>query len=326
MFDPIHKQTLPYIPNKVGIISSPKGAAIQDIFNTIKRRFSLVELLVYPTMVQGKEASQQICQAIASANQDNQCSVIILARGGGSLEDLWCFNDEEVARSIFGSKIPVVTGIGHETDVTIADMIADVRAPTPTAAAEIVLPDKSEIQKTVSSLSKQITQSFSITLTNLRHALTKSHLKLEENHPRSKLQQHQQRLDFILERIKATPKTYADNLRLRLSDDQNSLSLVNPRFSINTMQLDLELKQNNLPSLMGNLLKAKEKRFSIVLAKLEGSSPLNALSRGYAYITDKDTGKNIRSIDSLKKGSTLTTRIKDGLFESSVTRIEKKKN
>ena len=133
-------------------------------------------------------------------------------------------------------------------------------------------------------------------------------------------------MDFILERIKATPKTYADNLRLRLSDDQNSLSLVNPRFSINTMQQDLELKQNNLPSLMGNLLKAKEKRFSIVLAKLEGSSPLKALSRGYAYITDKDTGKNIRSIDSLKKGSTLTTRIKDGLFESSVTRIEKKKN
>jgi len=326
LFDSVHKQSLPYIPNKIGVISSPKGAAIQDIFNTIKRRFNLVELLVYPTMVQGKEASYQICQAIASANQDNQCSVIILARGGGSLEDLWCFNDEEVARSIFNSKIPIVTGIGHETDVTIADMIADVRAPTPTAAAEIVLPDKLEIQKTLSSLSKQITQSFSIALTNLRHALTKSHLKLEENHPRRKLQQHQQRLDFILERIKATPKTYADNLRLRLNDDHNSLSLVNPNFSINTMQQDLRLKQNNLPSLMKNLLKAKENRFSIVLAKLESSSPLTALSRGYAYITDKDTGKNIRSIDSLKKGSILSTRIKDGLFESSVTRIKKIKD
>jgi len=135
LFDPVHKQTLPYIPNKVGIISSPKGAAIQDIFDTIKRRFSLVELLVYPTMVQGKEASQQICQAIASANQDNQCSVIILARGGGSLEDLWCFNDEEVARSIFGSKIPVVTGIGHEIDQSVADIVSHTFYKTPTACA-----------------------------------------------------------------------------------------------------------------------------------------------------------------------------------------------
>ena len=326
LFDPVHKKSLPYIPNKVGVISSPKGAAIQDIFNTIKRRFNLVELLVYPTMVQGKEASHQITQAIAAANQDNQCSVIILARGGGSLEDLWCFNDEEVARAIFNSKIPIVSGIGHETDVTIADMIADLRAPTPTAAAEMVLPDKSEIQKTLSNLSKQITKSFGIALTNLRHTLTKSDLKLEENHPRTKLQQHQQRLDFILEKIKTTPKTYADNLRLRLNDDHNSLSLNNPKFSIDTLHQDLELKQNNLLSFTTNLLRAKEQRFSIVLAKLEGSSPLNALSRGYAYITDKNSGEHVRSVSSLKKGSALTTRIKDGFFESSVTRIEKIKD
>jgi len=326
LFDPAHKKSLPYIPNKVGIISSPKGAAIQDIFNTIKRRFNLVELLVYPTMVQGSEAGYQICQAIESANQDNQCSVILLARGGGSLEDLWCFNEEEVVRAIFKSKIPIVTGIGHETDLTIADMVADLRAPTPTAAAEIVLPDKSEIQKTLSSVSNQMLKSFSIALTNLRHSLTKNHLKLEENHPRTKLQQHQQRLDFISEKIKSTPKTYADKLRLKLNEDQNRLSLNNPKFSIDTMHRDLQLKQRNLSSFTADLLRAKEQQFSITLAKLESSSPLNALSRGYAYITDKDTGKNIKSVNSLKRGSKLTSRIKDGFFESSVTRIEKAKD
>ncbi len=230
LFDPVHKLDIPYIPKKIGVISSPKGAAIQDVFNTIKRRFNLVELLVYPTTVQGSEASLQLCQAIESANQDNECSVIILTRGGGSLEDLWSFNEEEVARAVFNSKIPIVTGIGHETDVTIADMVADVRAPTPTAAAEMVLPEKSEIQKTFSTLSRQITQSLKLILHNLDHRLTKHHLKLEENHPRTKLQQHQQRLDFVLQKIKITPKTYAGNLQLTLRDTINALALNSSSF------------------------------------------------------------------------------------------------
>jgi len=326
LFDPIHKLDIPYIPKKIGVISSPKGAAIQDVFNTIKRRFNLVELLVYPTTVQGNEANLQICQAIESANQDNQCSVIILARGGGSLEDLWSFNEEEVARAVFNSKIPIVTGIGHETDVTIADMVADVRAPTPTAAAEMVLPEKSEIQKTFSTLSRQITQSFKLILNNLDHRLTKHHLKLEENHPRTKLQQHQQRLDFVLQKIKITPKTYVGNLQSTLRDTINALALNNPQFMVDSLHQDLKMKQNNLAASTHALFKTKQQRFALILAKLEGSSPLNALSRGYAYIAEKNTGSHIKSVDSIKKGTKLSTRLKDGYFESDVTRVDKIKD
>ena len=326
LFDPIHKLDIPYIPKKIGVISSPKGAAIQDVFNTIKRRFNLVELLVYPTTVQGSEASLQICQAIESANQDNECSVIILTRGGGSLEDLWSFNEEEVARAVFNSKIPIVTGIGHETDVTIADMVADVRAPTPTAAAEMVLPEKSEIQKMFSTLSRQIPQSLKLILHNLDHSLTKHHLKLEENHPRTKLQQHQQRLDFVLQKIKITPKTYAGNLQLTLRDTINALALNNPQFMVDSLHQDLKMKQNNLAASTRTLFKSKQQRFALILAKLEGSSPLNALSRGYAYIAEKNTGTHIKSVDSIKKGTKLSTRLKDGYFESDVTRVDKIKD
>ena len=147
LFDRANKLSLPRFPQKLGIISSSSGAAIQDIFNIIRRRFPSVDIFVYPTQVQGSQATKQICQAIETANDRNECELLILARGGGSLEDLWCFNEEDVARVIFQSRIPIISGIGHETNLTIADMVADHRAPTPSGAAEIAFPDSEEIRR-----------------------------------------------------------------------------------------------------------------------------------------------------------------------------------
>ena len=147
LFDDKHKKPLPYLPKNIGVITSPTGAALQDILKVLRHRFSAIPVFVYPTAVQGASAAAEICAALAKANQEKQCDVLILARGGGSLEDLWSFNEENVAHAIFNSEIPIITGIGHQTDFTIADFVADVRAPTPSAAAETVTPDRDMLQK-----------------------------------------------------------------------------------------------------------------------------------------------------------------------------------
>ena len=324
LFEPIHKQALPFIPAKIGIISSPKGAAIQDIFNTIKRRFNLVELLVYPTLVQGDEATKQICQAIDVANNRDECSVIILARGGGSLEDLWCFNEEEVARAIFESTIPIITGIGHETDTTIADMVSDLRAPTPTGAAEMILPEATELINTFTTLSRQITQAFSLMLKNLYNVLMQNQIKLEENHPKSKLQQHTQQLDAIQQKIRTIPSTYINTLHLSLNNKINTLAMQNPKFTIDTMHRDLKEVHHHLVLFTQQIFNKQHQQFSIAMAKLDGISPLQYLSRGYAYVTDDKTGQHVKSLKGIKKGSNLTTRLTDGSFKSKVTEIKKK--
>ena len=324
LFEPIHKQPLPFIPTKIGIISSPTGAAIQDIFNTIKRRFNLVELLVYPTLVQGQEASKQICQAIDVANNRDECSVIILARGGGSLEDLWCFNEEEVARAVFESNIPIITGIGHETDTTIADMVSDLRAPTPTGAAEMILPEAAELINTLTNRSRQITQAFSLILKNLDNVLMRNQVKLEENHPKTKLQQHAQQLDAIQQKIQAMPNTYINSLQSSLNNKINALAIQNPKFTIDSIHSDLKEVNHQLVLFTQQVFNRQQQQFSIAMAKLDGISPLQNLSRGYAYVTDDKTGQHVKSLNAIKKGSKLTTRMKDGSFKSKVTEIKKK--
>ena len=324
LFESIHKQPLPFIPTKIGIISSPTGAAIQDIFNTIKRRFNLVELLVYPTLVQGQEASKQICQAIDVANNRDECSVIILARGGGSLEDLWCFNEEEVARAVFESNIPIITGIGHETDTTIADMVSDLRAPTPTGAAEMILPEAAELINTLTNRSRQITQAFSLILKNLDNVLMRNQVKLEENHPKTKLQQHAQQLDAIQQKIQTMPNTYINSLQSSLNNKINALAIQNPKFTIDSIHRDLKEVNHQLVLFTQQVFNRQQQQFSIAMAKLDGISPLQNLSRGYAYVTDDKTGQHVKSLNAIKKGSKLTTRMKDGSFKSKVTEIKKK--
>jgi len=320
LFDEAHKKPLPKMPERIGLITSPKGAAVQDMLKTVKRRYPVVSVIVYPTLVQGNEATQKISSAIDIANVRDECDVIIIARGGGSLEDLWCFNEELVARSIFNSKIPIISGIGHETDFTIADLVADQRAATPTAAAEIALPTTSEITDHLNRFIFDISQLTERKLTDYRHQLKSASLRMQVSHPKSKLQFNMQKLDLINEKLWKLPMMQLRDLNDIFRASFSRLLASNPKINIETQRKNLEMKNMALSNAMIGLIESKRNHFSILTTQLEGVSPLHSLNRGYALVTNKD-GQNIKSVKKIKKGTSLETKLSDGSFISRVEKI-----
>lgn len=225
-FDEAHKKPLPGLPKKVGVITSPTGAAIRDILSVAKRRFPGIPVHIYPCSVQGEQATAQIVSAIEHANQDNTCDVIILSRGGGSLEDLWCFNEERVAKAIFDSELPIVSGVGHEIDFTIADFVADLRAPTPSAAAETVFPDHSEFQQRFEHKLQRLVLNFKKHLHSWQqHVL---HLRKALRHPKERLQDAQQQLDSLEKQLWQQWQHHFERKQLAFKALGQRLHLVSP--------------------------------------------------------------------------------------------------
>ena len=321
LFDEFHKKPLPKMPKTIGLVTSPKGAAVQDIIKTIKRRYSIVRVIVYPTLVQGNEATKKIASAIDIANQRDECDVIIIARGGGSLEDLWCFNEELVARSIFHSKIPIISGIGHETDFTITDLVADLRAATPTAAAEIALPTTSEIVDRLNRYIFDITQLIDYKVNHFRHQLKSASLRMQASHPQSKLQFNMQKLDLINEKMQKLPMMQVSDLKNIFKISFSKLLASNPKINIEAERQNLEMKNMALSNAIIGLIESKRNRFSVMTAQLEGASPLQSLSRGYALVTNED-GRNIKSVKKIKTGASVKTKLSDGSFISRVEKID----
>ena len=321
LFDELHKKPLPKMPKTIGLVTSPKGAAVQDIIKTIKRRYPIVRVIVYPTLVQGNEATKKIASAIDIANQRDECDVIIIARGGGSLEDLWCFNEELVARSIFHSKIPIISGIGHETDFTITDLVADLRAATPTAAAEIALPTTSEIVDRLNRYIFDITQLIDYKVNHFRHQLKSASLRMQASHPQSKLQFNMQKLDLINEKMQKLPMMQVRDLKNIFKISFSKLLASNPKINIEAERQNLEMKNMALSNAIIGLIESKRNRFSVMTAQLEGASPLQSLSRGYALVTNED-GRNIKSVKKIKSGASVKTKLSDGSFVSRVEKID----
>ena len=321
LFDEFHKKPLPKMPKTIGLVTSPKGAAVQDIIKTIKRRYPIVRVIVYPTLVQGNEATKKIASAIDIANQRDECDLIIIARGGGSLEDLWCFNEELVARSIFHSKIPIISGIGHETDFTIADLVADLRAATPTAAAEIALPTTSEIVDRLNRYIFDITQLIDHKVNHFRHQLKSASLRMQASHPQSKLQFNMQKLDLINEKMQKLPMMQVSDLKNIFKISFSKLLASNPKINIEAERQNLEMKNMALSNAMIGLIESKRNHFSVMTAQLEGASPLQSLSRGYALVTNED-GRNIKSVKKIKTGASVKTKLSDGSFISRVEKID----
>ena len=321
LFDEFHKKPLPNMPKTIGLVTSPKGAAVQDIIKTIKRRYPIVRVIVYPTLVQGNEATKKIASAIDIANQRDECDVIIIARGGGSLEDLWCFNEELVARSIFHSKIPIISGIGHETDFTITDLVADLRAATPTAAAEIALPTTSEIVDRLNRYIFDITQLIDYKVNHFRHQLKSASLRMQASHPQSKLQFNMQKLDLINEKMQKLPMMQVSDLKNIFKISFSKLLASNPKINIEAERQNLEMKNMALSNAIIGLIESKRNRFSVMTAQLEGASPLQSLSRGYALVTNED-GRNIKSVKKIKTGASVKTKLSDGSFISRVEKID----
>jgi exodeoxyribonuclease VII large subunit len=318
LFSALHKKNLPVLPKAIGVITSPSGAAIRDILTVLRRRFAAVPVIIYPVAVQGENAKFEIAKAIANANNDNQCDVLILARGGGSLEDLWAFNEEQVARAIYASRIPVISGVGHETDVTIADFVADLRAATPSAAAEHATPDQQQWLQKFKDFEVRL-QEQSLRLIR-RHQQKIDWLagRLQQQHPRQKLAHNQQRLNLLESQLQKAVRQKLVHSHQRVDFLIAGLWQYSPLSTIGRHQQKQAYLSERLHSAIKNRLKDKNQQLLKASHTLHTVSPLATLNRGYALVTEPDSGRIIRSNEQLKAGDKLITRLANGRFTSRV--------
>jgi len=279
-FDPRHKKPLPFMPSKISVITSPSGAVVHDIITVLNRRFANLRIEIVPVSVQGPRAEAEISAALTLVNQRADSDVIILARGGGSMEDLQAFNSETVAMAIFHSEIPVVSAVGHETDVTIADFIADLRAPTPSAAAELVAPEKNALLRQVSELDKALHRSFLKHLEKLNQNLKQLNLRLQD--PRKKIQEAWLRLDDLGARLERSLALRIQHSGDRLNWLSHRFDAASPRLQVQKYHSKLQLNINNLSKLLSIVISNKKSMLRERTIKLEALNPLAILDRGYS--------------------------------------------
>lgn len=320
LFEQQYKKSLPSPARQVGVITSKSGAALHDILHVLKRRDPSLPIVIYPTSVQGADAPAQIVRAIELANQRAECDVLIVGRGGGSLEDLWSFNDERVARAIFASQIPVVSAVGHETDVTIADFVADLRAPTPSAAAEIVSRNQLELLRQIQSQQTRMEMALDYYLAQRTQRFTRLQHRLQQQHPQLRLARQQTALERLQQRLSVAMES-----KLRRSGQQQQrlaqrLNQQQPQARIHRAQTRIQQLEYRLSQVLTARLNSTRQRFGTALAQLEAVSPLATLARGYSVTTATD-GKVLKKAKQVKSGDTLTTRLEDGWVESQVTGI-----
>ncbi|HBB2306960.1 TPA: exodeoxyribonuclease VII large subunit [Escherichia coli] len=320
LFDQQLKKPLPSPAHCVGVITSKTGAALHDILHVLKRRDPSLPVIIYPTAVQGDNAPGQIVRAIELANKRNECDVLIVGRGGGSLEDLWSFNDERVARAIFASRIPVVSAVGHETDVTIADFIADLRAPTPSAAAEMVSRNQQELLRQIQSVQQRLGMAMDYFLANRTRRLTLLHHRLQQQHPQLRLARQQTALERLQQRMNLAIDSQIKRTNKRQVRLLQRLNQQNPQPRIHRVQSRIQHLEHRLAEHVHSRLSAMRERFGNAVTHLEAVSPLSTLARGYSVTTVTD-GKVLKKVKQVKTGDVMTTRLEDGWVKSEVKGI-----
>lgn len=317
------KRALPQYPQRIGVITSPSGAVLHDIVSVFARRAPHVQLTLIPTAVQGHGATTQIIQALTLADRA-QYDALILARGGGSLEDLWCFNEEAVARAIADCQTPIISAIGHETDVSISDFVADVRAPTPSAAAELLAPDRSELLQQLRTTERYLGLRINETLARKRIQL--QHLRQRLRHPRERLQQHSQRLDDLSLRLTRAMQTCLQQRNQGLNYLHARLAVQLPQETLSAYQLQLNALQQRLArASQHNLNLAKQSLHSLV-QMLQVVSPLATLERGYSILSSADKQQVISSINAVQPEQTLHARLADGYLTLRIEDITPNQN
>ena len=316
LFDDLNKKDLPELPLEVSVITSATGAVFQDIINVLSRRSPSVLITLVETPVQGKQAENEICKAIERVNTFQNSDLIILARGGGSIEDLWCFNTESVARAIFKSEIPLVSAVGHETDFTISDFVADLRAPTPSAAAEIISQNHSNLKTLIESSQKDLYLQINNELRNQNEGL-RSLTKLIR-HPGDKLREISQQIDGIethlanlLERILLISKGEVNSI-------SSSLKEFSPYMMVENSKNRIENSIKDIRRSMQAVLEEKRNQFLTSSHTLEAVSPLSVLSRGYSILTKGKEEKVINSYSQVKVGDEITGKLKEGQILTKV--------
>ena len=317
LFDQTHKKNIPAHPKHIGIVTSPSGAAIKDILSTLKRRCPGIPVTIYPATVQGDTASKSIITAISNTVQHKQCDVIILSRGGGSMEDLWCFNEEQLAKTIFGCPIPVVSGVGHEVDITIADLVADLRAPTPTAAAELISPDTSHLLANLQSMHFRLPRSMERILQRSAQQVDISARQLV--HPSQQLRQKRSDLENITKRL-------GHSIKRNNSWHQSKLKQCKQRF--NTPRKLVIQKKNKVEALAQRLKLSQNNQFAQLSQKFDSLgeqlnlvSPLATLGRGFSIARDQSDAI-LRSKNQIKTDQSIEVQLSDGKLDCTVTNIK----
>ncbi|TOG46698.1 exodeoxyribonuclease VII large subunit [Vibrio parahaemolyticus] len=318
LFAQTNKLPLPEHPKRVGIITSKTGAALYDILDVLKRRDPSLPVVIYPTMVQGDDAAIQIAQAIGRANSRNECDVLIVGRGGGSLEDLWCFNNEILARTIAASQIPIISAVGHEVDMTIADFVADVRAPTPSAAAELVSRDNSHKDQSLVAKQHKLASAMRYYLAQQKQQSAQLLHRLERQHPSYQLQRQSQQLDELDMRLRRAMQRFIDTRQQAVERKHHRLQLNSPIKHLAQQKSRLERVEHKLMDAMDRKLLTMRHQLAIATEKLDTVSPLATLKRGYS-ITQTDQGKVVTSADDVKTGDLLVTRLANGEIHSTVS-------
>lgn len=317
IFSQTHKKNIPSTVQTVGVITSPTGAAVKDIITVLKRRNPTIKVIIYPALVQGEFASNDICHAIMQANNRQECDVLIVGRGGGSLEDLWPFNEERVVHAIFNSTIAVISAVGHEIDTTLSDYVADLRAPTPSAAAELVSSDQRELLKRVSLLSQRLTNAMVRKNTLITQQLNYFEHRLAQVHPEQQLRIHQQKADELNLRLtQAMTRTLAQ-VQFQPLQLQQRLNRVSPLKHINQQTIHLEQLSQRLVNASQSSIAHKSEMFVHLVEQLQLVSPLATIARGYGVVRNAQNNV-VKSISQVSTNDKISVQVSDGIIDAVV--------
>jgi exodeoxyribonuclease VII large subunit len=321
LFDASRKKPLPLLPSRIGLITSPKGAAVRDVVRILRRRFHNVHLTVFPVRVQGEGSAEEIVRALRFFNQRKLVDVLILARGGGSIEDLWSFNEEIVARAIYDSEIPVISGVGHETDFTIADFVADVRASTPSAAAELVVQTRREFDKHIAELRQALSDQIRYRILVLSRRVHELGASRGFRRPLDLLRQQRQRADEMTSRLALGLRARLEQSRKRYTAAHLRIFRFDFRARISALRIRLERHAAELGKKMERLSRIKRERLEKLLVQLEERSPLKVLERGYSIVTDSN-GIVLSDASSVSLGDSISIQLHKGKLTTEVKKRE----
>jgi exodeoxyribonuclease VII large subunit len=318
LFEPGRKKQIPKFPKAIGIITSPTGAAVRDVLITLQRRYPQVPVTVFPVLVQGPQAATAIVRAIETMNRLAEVDVLIVGRGGGSLEELWAFNEEVVARSIAASLIPVISAVGHETDYTIADFVADLRAATPTAAAELAVPHILELEQQIGRFRQRLEQSLKSQLQDRKERLHRVRRSPFFLHPRRYLLEQAERLDRLTERLGSRFSRQTERRRERLLRLRTALSGAHPGSQLQFAAKRWRTSGRQLELAMQGLVKQHRIRLAGTIRQLDALSPLKVMSRGYGLVYDENEQRLIKSVADVQPGDLIKVKLADGQLDCQV--------
>ncbi|PIC63290.1 exodeoxyribonuclease VII large subunit [Sporosarcina sp. P13] len=319
LFEARFKQPLPQIPQRIGIITAESGAALRDMYSTINRRFPLAEMLLFPALVQGRGAAPSIVKAIEQANRTEGIDVLLVGRGGGSIEDLWAFNEEDVARAIFSSRIPIISAVGHETDTTIADYVADLRAPTPTAAAEMAVPDQVQLVQHLNNQQRAIFLAVQTLLKQLNKRLETARSAYPLQYPDRLYRPFIEKLDHLEERLRRSSTGLIQEKRLNFDRLYAGFQYYTPIRRIQQEQQQAKQLETRLHRATEQAISSQQQRFVALMRMMQALNPLQVMERGFSI--GYQEGEVVKSIEDVAVGKQLTIQVSDGTIETVVETI-----